>query len=62
MVSRWPVSAAVSHLSDGLDGGSVLHQQLHHLHPVLLAGDVQGGEAVLQQEQTHTGRRDDRLV
>ena len=39
-----------AHLSDGLDGGSVLHQQLHHLHPVLLTGDMQWGEAILSGE------------
>lgn len=39
------------HLCDGLDGSSVSDQQLHHLHPVLLAGDVEWREAVLRGQE-----------
>jgi hypothetical protein len=36
----------VIYFSGCLDGSSVLEQQLDHLDPVLLAGDVQRGEPV----------------
>ena len=36
----------MTYLSSGLDGGAVLQQQLDHLDAVLLAGYVQGREAV----------------
>lgn len=31
----------------------MFQQQLHHFHPVLLAGDVKRGETVLQTEGQH---------
>lgn len=39
----------MSHLSNGLNGGSVFDQQFHHLHPVLLASDVERSETVLAE-------------
>lgn len=46
-----------SHLGNGLNGGSVLHQQLHHLHSVLLARNVKRSEAILGERERETWRK-----
>lgn len=40
-----------TYLCDGIDGGTCLQQQLHHPDVVLLAGDMEGCEAILQTER-----------
>lgn len=41
---------SVLYLCDGLDRGSIFDQQLHHLHSVLLTGDVQWRKAILEEK------------
>jgi hypothetical protein len=41
--SHW---LSLLYLGGGFDGGSILEEELHHLDPVLLAGDMEGGEPV----------------
>lgn len=36
-----------SHLSDGLNGGAIFDQQLHHLHPIFLTSNVERRETIL---------------
>jgi hypothetical protein len=43
---RGDVERGEPRLCGGLDARAVLQQQLHHLYPVLLAGNVQRGEPV----------------
>ena len=43
-------AASALYLGDGLEGSSVLQQELHHLGSVLLAGDVERSETVLHRE------------
>lgn len=40
------------YLCHGLDGSPVFHQQLHDFDAVFLAGNVQGGKAVLCKRQS----------
>jgi len=51
--SRWTESVWISYLSGGFDGGSILEQELHHLDSVLLASNVQWGEAILSTNTSH---------
>lgn len=44
-------------LRHGLDGRSVFEQELHHLRPVLLAGDVKRRETVLYTQTQTKGER-----
>lgn len=42
----------VSHLSNGLNGGSIFDQQFHDLNPVLLASDMKRSETILVKRGT----------
>ena len=41
-----------AYLCGGINGSAILQQQLHHLDAVLLACNVQWGEAVLKHNHT----------
>lgn len=42
-----------SHLRYSLDGCTVFQKEFHDFNPILLAGDVKRGEAILQGTETH---------
>ena len=44
--------AGATYLSGGFNGGSVLQQQLHDLDAILLTGDVQRSETILETHNT----------
>lgn len=50
-----------SHLSNGLNGGSIFDQQFHYLHPVLLTSNVERSETILQQQPQQTNKTVKRL-
>lgn len=43
------------YLSDSLDRGPMLHQELHHFYSVLLTGNVKRSEAILCKETWVSG-------
>lgn len=49
LCSHTPCGCA-TYLGDGLNGSAVLQQELHHLDSVLLAGDVQRRETILEAD------------